>query len=724
MPEYMVQRSDTGPEHGILVVRGDLESGLRYSVRRDDGVTLGEDEVLALAGADDEATRAVGALVSRPTPDVVDRLAGLGRRVRPAGRTRGRRHRGHPRRGVRPGAGQLGHRQPGLAGEPRSRPRRGRRSRLPAAAAVAARRRAWGSSWCWCSRHPPSGSGGSDEHPRPGARPASAAPHGRGSTSPRWRRSCVPLLALLAAYGVSTGTDPRPADAADRDAAVELEHRVPRRRRHRVRHHHRRRPRPGRGACRCRDAGGRPRPGRRRRGPPRRPCRRGDRRGRAGARTRRRPLLLAAGQLRLPPARLRALVHRRRRGRQAPLVPAARQPRRGARRRRRGGARRATAWSTPRGCAASPCGAGSRAASTCPTRAAAARRARAPRHRRARPDRGQRPRHLPRPRPRPHRRRRPRLPGGARPAQPAARPARRHRPAHPRDRQPRDHAGPSLPPARHPRLDLRAGRVRRHRRCRPASTVQVRLSDMLRKAGSGDEQPLGLLVESTVAATADLAMFVQGDLVTAVPVAPLTGPGTAVLPEGGGRLVLGGATGQGVVTATFRDADGTEVGEERVEVAAGRATPVAVPRAARLVTVTPRADPDHRRRPRHRGRRRDPRAGARTGADGPRARGHAGPPVAPPRWWSRRSVTTVSRPAGQPWWSRRSVTTVSRPPQPGRPPTTAASPWSVPVTVAMAAAGLLDPHGVGPLSCGGLVTAVAGLLDPHGVSPFVPAVVS
>ena len=48
IPVYMVQSSEEGPEHGILVIRGSVEDGLTYTVRRGDGVTLGEDEVLNL----------------------------------------------------------------------------------------------------------------------------------------------------------------------------------------------------------------------------------------------------------------------------------------------------------------------------------------------------------------------------------------------------------------------------------------------------------------------------------------------------------------------------------------------------------------------------------------------------------------------------------------------------------------------------------------------------
>ncbi|WP_090850577.1 glycosyltransferase family 2 protein [Nocardioides lianchengensis] len=78
IPAYMVQSSETGPEHGILVVRGDVATGLDYVVRRDDGVTLGEDEVLALTAEDTELTRVVRTLVSRPTDAEVSALADRG----------------------------------------------------------------------------------------------------------------------------------------------------------------------------------------------------------------------------------------------------------------------------------------------------------------------------------------------------------------------------------------------------------------------------------------------------------------------------------------------------------------------------------------------------------------------------------------------------------------------------------------------------------------------
>lgn len=78
VPEYMVQRSELGPEHGVLVVEGSVADGLTYTVRRGDGLTIGEDEVLGLTDPDPEVTSDVRALVSRPTPELVDRLGDLG----------------------------------------------------------------------------------------------------------------------------------------------------------------------------------------------------------------------------------------------------------------------------------------------------------------------------------------------------------------------------------------------------------------------------------------------------------------------------------------------------------------------------------------------------------------------------------------------------------------------------------------------------------------------
>jgi GT2 family glycosyltransferase len=74
VPAYMVQASEDGLGHGVLVIRGDVPHGLTWEVHRGDGVTLGEDEVLALTGPDAAVDKAVASLVSRPTPEVLATL--------------------------------------------------------------------------------------------------------------------------------------------------------------------------------------------------------------------------------------------------------------------------------------------------------------------------------------------------------------------------------------------------------------------------------------------------------------------------------------------------------------------------------------------------------------------------------------------------------------------------------------------------------------------------
>jgi GT2 family glycosyltransferase len=78
IPAYMVQNAETGPQHGVLVVRGTVATGLTYDVWRGDGPTLGEDEIAAWARPDAQLTDDIRALVSDPSRSVVDQLAAAG----------------------------------------------------------------------------------------------------------------------------------------------------------------------------------------------------------------------------------------------------------------------------------------------------------------------------------------------------------------------------------------------------------------------------------------------------------------------------------------------------------------------------------------------------------------------------------------------------------------------------------------------------------------------
>ena len=78
IPAYMVQAAEEGDEHGILVLRGSVASGLSYDVWRDDGITLGEDEIQAWAEPDAALSDELRSLVSDPSKSVVEQLATAG----------------------------------------------------------------------------------------------------------------------------------------------------------------------------------------------------------------------------------------------------------------------------------------------------------------------------------------------------------------------------------------------------------------------------------------------------------------------------------------------------------------------------------------------------------------------------------------------------------------------------------------------------------------------
>jgi GT2 family glycosyltransferase len=78
IPPFMTDEAAAEPAAGILVVRGDTATGLTYTIRRGAGDTVGENEILYASEPDPAFNADVRALVSRPTPSVVDDLAKAG----------------------------------------------------------------------------------------------------------------------------------------------------------------------------------------------------------------------------------------------------------------------------------------------------------------------------------------------------------------------------------------------------------------------------------------------------------------------------------------------------------------------------------------------------------------------------------------------------------------------------------------------------------------------
>jgi GT2 family glycosyltransferase len=78
VPAYMAQEAATSPARGILVLRGSVEEGMRYSVVRGDGTRLGEDEILGLSSPAPSLTADLRDLVAGPADGVARRLAQAG----------------------------------------------------------------------------------------------------------------------------------------------------------------------------------------------------------------------------------------------------------------------------------------------------------------------------------------------------------------------------------------------------------------------------------------------------------------------------------------------------------------------------------------------------------------------------------------------------------------------------------------------------------------------
>lgn len=78
VPAHMAQAAEEEPARGVLVVRGQRDTGLDWVVRRGAGPRLGEAEILALTTPDDDLTEAVSALLTAPTAEVLRELPAHG----------------------------------------------------------------------------------------------------------------------------------------------------------------------------------------------------------------------------------------------------------------------------------------------------------------------------------------------------------------------------------------------------------------------------------------------------------------------------------------------------------------------------------------------------------------------------------------------------------------------------------------------------------------------
>ncbi|GAB3773855.1 hypothetical protein FB382_000642 [Nocardioides ginsengisegetis] len=122
-------------------------------------------------------------------------------------------------------------------------------------------------------------------------------------------------------------------------------------------------------------------------------------------------------------------------------------------------------------------------------------------------------------------------------------------------------------------------------RLAPGSVKRVSLTEQV--ASAITKGGFGLQVESTSPVTATLRSFVGGDLSHATPGSAVTEDTAAVVPIGGKRLLLAGASGVGVVTVVATSASGEELSSTRAEVRPGAGTIVTLPPKATIVSIAP-----------------------------------------------------------------------------------------------------------------------------------------
>lgn len=123
----------------------------------------------------------------------------------------------------------------------------------------------------------------------------------------------------------------------------------------------------------------------------------------------------------------------------------------------------------------------------------------------------------------------------------------------------------------------------------PRSYRSVDLTRLLR--GAAAQGVVGLALESSGPVASSVQALVKDDLVLLAPAPELREPGTLVVPTGDKTLVLGGAQRTGVVHVLSYDADGKDLGDQKVEIGPDRAVSVSLPPAAVAVSVEARNTP-------------------------------------------------------------------------------------------------------------------------------------
>lgn len=120
-------------------------------------------------------------------------------------------------------------------------------------------------------------------------------------------------------------------------------------------------------------------------------------------------------------------------------------------------------------------------------------------------------------------------------------------------------------------------------RVAPGSTETIDVTELLR--GGAARGALGLRLDATLPVTATLRTVAGRDLSHAVAGARIEARAALALPRGQSRLVLAGAVGDGEATYIVTDQDGERIARKRVELTAGVARRITLPRRGAVVDL-------------------------------------------------------------------------------------------------------------------------------------------